>query len=91
MTHRRPLLALLALALVACTSGFPQPKTINDVARAACAAYFSRVQGMSIEDAARAICVVPEVIAPFLRAQQTGEAQAGPEAEKAAQKAGVAK
>jgi hypothetical protein len=91
MTHRAPLLAPLALAFVACTSGFPQPKTVNDVARAACAAYFSRTQGMSVEDAARAICTVSEVLAPFLRAQQTGEAQAGPDAELAAQKAGVAK
>lgn len=91
MPLRTPLLVALALLIPACSGGFPPPRTVNDLARAACAAYFSRVQGISIEDAARAICTVPEVLAPFLRAQQTGEAQAGPEAELAAQKAGVAK
>lgn len=89
--HRLALAGALALALGACSGGFPPPKTVNDVARAACAAYFSRLQGISVEDAARVICAVPEVLAPFLRAQQSGEAQAGPEAELAAQKAGVAK
>lgn len=91
MPLRHAILVALALTIPACSGGFPQPRTVNDLARAACAAYFSRTQGISIEDAARAICTVSEVLAPFLRAQQTGEAQAGPEAELAAQKAGIAK
>jgi hypothetical protein len=88
---RTLLLALFGLSLAGCAGGWPAPKTINDVARAACAAYFSRVQGISIDDAARVFCAVPEVLAPFLRAQQSGEAAAGPEAELAAQKAGIKK
>lgn len=88
MTPRTALLCLL-LALPGCSGSQLQPRTINDLARAACAAYFARTQGFSAEDAARAICTVPEVLAPFLRAQQAGEAVAGPEAELAAQKAGV--
>lgn len=87
----RALAFAAALALSACSGGIPAPKTINDVARAACAAYFARTQGISVEDAARIICAIPEVLAPFLLAAQNGEQTAGPEAELAAQKAGVAK
>jgi hypothetical protein len=87
----RALVFVAALALPACSGGLPPPRTLNDLARTACAVYFARTQGISVEDAARLICALPEVLAPFLLAQQSGEQTAGPEAELAAQKAGVAK
>jgi hypothetical protein len=87
----RAIAFVLALACVSCGEHGLRPKTVNDVARAWCAAYFANRYGISVEDAARVICVVPEVLAPFLTQAQEGSRRAGPEAEQAAERAGVAR
>ena len=57
--------AMLAVTSVQCTK--VQARTVNDIARDACALFFSQQQGISFEDAARGVCSVREVLDPFIR------------------------
>lgn len=75
---------LVCLLLTGCPGGLPAPKTINDTARALCAIVMGEKEGITPEEAARTICSIPEILAPFLRETQAG-------AEKASQEASAAK
>lgn len=95
---KRLFLSLLVALPLGCGGASPIPRTIDDVARIACEAYFSQhdrakalamQQGISIDDAAKAICAVADVLAPFVRAEQAGIDKAGPEAEGAALRVGI--
>jgi len=85
----------LALAVTGCAGAKPVIRTINDIAKDACALFFSEKQGISIEDAARGICATREVLDPFIReilkAQQLAGASAGRDAGAEPEDASAAK
>lgn len=83
--------ALAFAALTSCNGVKPVIRTVNDIAKEACALFFAEKQGISVEEAARGICATREVLDPFIReilkAQQVAGAAAGaaasPEADAA--------
>jgi hypothetical protein len=79
----------LALLVGSCAPRDVRPRDVNDLARDACGIYWSKRNGISIDEAVRAFCIVPEILAPFLQAQRAAEAHAGEQSELAAQRAGM--
>lgn len=61
----------------------PALRTVDDIAREACALYFAELQGISARDAARAYCATREALDPFIREILAAQRVAG------AQSAGI--
>lgn len=80
---------VIALLTGSCAPRDVRPRDVNDLARDACAIYWSKRNGISVDEAVRAFCIVPEILAPFLQAQKQAESSAGGESELAAQRAGM--
>jgi hypothetical protein len=74
------LLFALALPIEGCATWKPVARTANDLAREACAIYFSERQGISVEEAARGVCTVRDIVDPFLREILKAQERAGVEA-----------
>lgn len=75
--------AVLSLALPACSGVKPVARTVNDIAREACELFFAEQQGMTIE-IARDVCAAREVLDPFIREILSAQKAAGTEATPAA-------
>ncbi len=83
---RNPYLSVLLVlsvflsAVAGCAAALPIVRSVDDIARSMCAAYFGQKQGVSVEDAARMYCATREAWAPWidpaLKAQQSGAAAA---------------
>jgi hypothetical protein len=88
----RSLLLTAVMVLVASCAMFqankPALRTTHDIAKATCSAYFGELQGLSLEDAARAFCEGEEAMRPWIDAILAAKQEAGP---VAAQRAGVAR
>lgn len=72
---------LLSLTLIGgCATLKPVLRSVDQIAQAMCAAFFSDKQGVSVEDAARIYCATREAwepwVGPALEAQKAGGAKA---------------
>lgn len=76
-------LALVLLFLPGCAAFGNFAKTVDDVAKDACALYFGEKAGISIRDAAKIYCSTREALDPWIEEIKAGQRRAGARASAA--------
>ncbi len=66
-------LAFLFLPGASCAGAKPIIRTVNDIAAEWCAAHYSQLNGISVEDAVKTFCTGEEALAPWLRIILAGQ------------------
>lgn len=74
---RMSLVALVLLFMPSCASFKPIVRTIDNLAKEACAMYFGEQMGVSLEDAAKAYCNTRKALDPFVTELLKAQEKAG--------------